>query len=201
MCLHDVLFKMNIMPHSDDPTTNAYSMWYDKPYDMKKQPILDFGCIVMAHIPLKDQGMLTGRATETYYVGPHDNGRHGGLLLYNPITKHTIVRRTFRVMGPIRQDSPQLTYEAAYEDIGDTTTFVTDTGSKVTLLPQPTDDVPYLVDDSDSDDDGDVLNLNRPAENGVNQYGNDFCIENDPIPTGSDRKLQRHQPIVLLRRT
>ena len=74
MCLHDVLFKMDLMPHPKDPTTNAYHMWYDKPYDMIKQPILDFGCIVMAHIPLKDQGMLTGRAIETYYVGPHDNG-------------------------------------------------------------------------------------------------------------------------------
>ena len=60
MCLHDVLFKMDLMPHPNDPTTNAYHMWYGKPYDMVKQPILDFGCIVMAHIPLKDQGMLTG---------------------------------------------------------------------------------------------------------------------------------------------
>ena len=106
MCLHDVLFKMDLMPHPNDPTTNAYHMWYGRSYDMVKQPILDFGCIVMAHIPLKDQGMLTGLATETYYVGPHDNGRHGGLLLYNPHTKHTIVRRTFRVMGPVRQSSP-----------------------------------------------------------------------------------------------
>ena len=31
MCFHDVLFKMDLMPHSTDPTTNAYSMWYDKP--------------------------------------------------------------------------------------------------------------------------------------------------------------------------
>ena len=59
---------------------------------MLKQPILDFGCVVMAHIPLDKQGMLTGRAVETYYVGVHANGRHGGLLLYNPVTKHTIVR-------------------------------------------------------------------------------------------------------------
>ena len=61
MCFHDVLFKMDLMPHPNDPTTNAYQMWYDKAYDMVKQPILDFGCIVMAHIPLKNKGMLTGR--------------------------------------------------------------------------------------------------------------------------------------------
>ena len=195
MCLHDVLFKMDLMPHPKDPTTNSYHMWYDKPYDMIKQPILDFGCIVMAHIPLKDQGMLTGRATETYYVGPHDNGRHGGLLLYNPKTKHTIVRRTFRVMGPIRQNSPQLIYEAAYENANNTTTFITDTGNTITLLPQPDDDTPDLVDDSDSDDEDDRDPDERPSEELVNQYGNDHCIENDPIPTGSNRQLQRHQPI------
>ena len=65
MCYHDVLFKMDILPHATDPTTSAYKLWYGKPYDMLKQPILDFGCVVMAHIPLDKQGMLSGRAVET----------------------------------------------------------------------------------------------------------------------------------------
>ena len=113
--------------------------------------------------------MLTGRATETYYVGPHDNGRHGGLLLYNPKTKHTIVRRTFRVMGLIRQSSPQLVYEAAYENANNTTTFVTDTGNTITLVPQPDDETPALVNDSDSDDEDYRDPDERPAEELVNQ--------------------------------
>ena len=46
----------------------------------------------------------------------------------------------------------------------------------VTLLPEPTDDIPYLVNDSDSDDDDGDHDLNRPAEEIINQYGNDFCI-------------------------
>ena len=76
---------------------------------MLKQPLLEFGCIVMAHVPLALQGVLSGRAVETYYVGAHINGRHGGMLLYNPLTKKTIVRRTFRVLGPVRQGEQQLT--------------------------------------------------------------------------------------------
>ena len=197
MCLHDVLFKMNLMPHPKDPTTNAYHMWYDKPYDMIKQPILDFGCIVMAHIPLKDQGMLTGRAIETYYVGPHDNGRHGGVLLYNPKTKHTIVRRTFRVMGPARQGSPQLTYEAAYQDESNQTRFNTnvpnDNVIKITVvndrvdLPavaQPPEVLPLLLDDSDSDDEDGNNDAVLPIENIIHQYGNDHCIEMTPYLLG-----------------
>ena len=116
MCFHDVLFKMDLMPHATDPTTNSYLIWYGKSYDMLKQPILEFGCIVMAHVPLALQGMLSGRAIETYYVGAHINGRHGGMLLFNPVTQRTIVRRTFRVSGPVRQGEAQLTYEAAYDD-------------------------------------------------------------------------------------
>jgi hypothetical protein len=195
---------MDLMPHPDDPTTNAYHMWHGKPYDMLKQPILDFGCIVMAHIPLKDQGMLTGRAMETYYVGPHNNGRHGGVLLYNPKTKHTIVRRTFRVMGPIRQGSPQLIYEAAYQDESDNTTFNPDVPNnnvmKITELKdtvnlpavdQPSETVPLLSDDSDSEDEV----ADPSVEDVVPQYGNDNCIENDPVPVGSKRKLKKHQPV------
>ena len=205
---HDVLFKMDLMPHSTDNTTNAYSMWYGREYDMIKQPLLDFGCVVMAHIPLKDQGMLTCRALETYYVGPHDNGRHGGLFLYNPVTKHTIVRRTFRVMGPIRQVSPQLTYEAAYQDVKDTATYNQDVPNnnviKITKeqvvdnLPhreQPPRDIPLLLDDSDSEDEDFIHQQNKPAGEQIHQYGNDNCMENDPVPVGSDRQLQQHRPV------
>ena len=60
MCFHDVLFKMDLMPHSDNGAMNSYLMWYNKAYDMFKQPLLDFGCIVMAHVPLAQQGLLSG---------------------------------------------------------------------------------------------------------------------------------------------
>jgi hypothetical protein len=196
MCLHDVLFKMDLMPHPNDATTNAYNMWYGRSYDMIKQPILDFGCIVMAHIPLKDQGMLTGRAIETYYVGPHNNGRHGGVLLYNPHTRHTIVRRTFRVMGPVTQSPPQLTYEAAYEDVNGIAQF---------NQTSPMDDVIKITVSENVADlpGGDTLRDNplvqkeesNPVNEIVHQYGNDNCIENDPVPVGSSRKLKKHRAI------
>ncbi len=100
MCYQDAIFKMNIMPCSDDPTTTPYERWYGRKFDLLKQPMLDFGCIVMAHVPLTQQGNLSDKAVETYYVGCHADGRHGGILLYNPKTKHTIIRRSFRVLAP-----------------------------------------------------------------------------------------------------
>ncbi len=115
MCYHDILFKMDILPHATEPTTSAYKLWYGRAYDMLKPPLLDFGCVVMAHIPTSNQGMLTDRAVETYYVGVHANERHGRLLLYNPVTKHTIVRLPFRVMGSTSQEPSQRIYEATYE--------------------------------------------------------------------------------------
>jgi hypothetical protein len=185
---------MDLMPHPKDPTTNAYNMWYDKPYDMFKQPILDFGCIVMAHVPLKDQGMLTGRAIETYYVGPHEHGRHGGLLLYNPQTKHTIVRRTFRVMGPMRQSSPQLYYEAAYDGDSKTPTYNTKVSDNLPAATETPDEVSLLLDDCYSDDKDAFRQAVLPVEELVPQFGNDYCIENDPIPSDSDRRIKPHEP-------
>jgi hypothetical protein len=74
MCYKDVLFKLDLLPCIDDPTTNAYERWYGHKYDMLKQPILDFGCIVMAHVPLDHQGVFSPKSIETYYVGVHEHG-------------------------------------------------------------------------------------------------------------------------------
>jgi len=117
MCYLDIIHKMDLMPNPDDPSTNPYMLWYGKPYDLLKQPVLDFGCVVMAHVPLSQQGNLSDKAIETYYVGCHIDGRHGGILLYNPKSKHTITRRSFRVMGPCNATPSQIMYEAAYKCI------------------------------------------------------------------------------------
>ena len=92
------------------------------------------------------------------------------MLLYNPVTKHTIVRRTFRVLGPVRQGETQLTYEAAYDDTQQISHFnnqlhtaqpippnnvirITETGQDNLRECQDHECPELLGDDSDSDSD------------------------------------------------
>ncbi len=266
MCYSDILTKMDLMPCPNDPSTNAYENWYETKYDMLKQPMLDFGCIVMAHVPLDLQGVLSDRSIKTYYVGTVENGRHGGILLYNPITKHTIIRRSFRVMGPSDITGTSLLYEAAYEDNGNyifhndsdndvftvqdapindvmitndqlinLTNYIEPTpdtlpvvdneinkmvdsvtidlvntnnnletklrrssrlNGKVSKLPTQTIPSPLIVpiildnlNDNTQFHDSDIIN-----DEYIHQYGNDYNLENDPIPLGSRRKLRAHMP-------
>jgi hypothetical protein len=83
-------------------------LWFGKPIDVQNIPIIPFGSIVMAHIPLEMQTKNGPRSTTTYCVGSARDYK-GGLLLFNPETKHTIVRRTFKVMGPQLPSLPSTT--------------------------------------------------------------------------------------------
>jgi len=125
MCYSYILDTMDIMPHPEDPSTTPYELWYGKKFDVLTSPVLPFGSIVKAHIPIKQQGMQTDKSLITYYVG-FSLDKHGGILLYNPKTKMTITRRSFRVMGPIKQPESALQYEAAY-DIEDQSFYNDDT--------------------------------------------------------------------------
>ena len=100
----DCLFKRNISPCIDDPTTTPYELWYNKKIDINKIPLLPFGTIVMAHRPLQLQTGLNGRSFKTVFVGCAPEYT-GCLLLFNPDTHRTIVRRTFKVIGPCVQST------------------------------------------------------------------------------------------------
>jgi hypothetical protein len=105
MCFHDCRYKGNLQPTLKRPNKSPYSIWNNgKVVDLKNTPLLPFGSIVMAHIPLNLQTTLGGRSHETYYVGCAQ-GYKGGVMLYNPLTKRQIVRRTFKVIGPMKQAS------------------------------------------------------------------------------------------------
>jgi hypothetical protein len=75
--------------------------------DVLKIPIIPFGSIVVAHIPLQLQTKSGPRSTLTYCVGSASDYK-GGLLLFNPITHRVIVRRTFKVLGPQLPLSPSI---------------------------------------------------------------------------------------------
>ena len=58
--------------------------------------ILPFGTRVLAHLPLKLQTALSGRAFDAIYVGRAPVVK-GAIKLFNPSSKRIILRRTFKV--------------------------------------------------------------------------------------------------------
>lgn len=121
----DCIDKLNLLPAVSDSSTSAYIRWHDgKRIDLLKTPMMSFGTIVMAHEPLDLQTVLGGRSFETYYVGRAE-GYKGGLTLFNPLTKRSIVRRTFKVLGPEYRSKAfpaiPLMYDTTDEDLSDVT--------------------------------------------------------------------------------
>ena len=118
MAFNDIITKMNIFSSVEDPSISPYEEWYGYKYNMNDNPSIPFGSIVIAYIPLKDQTELGGRSIRTFYVGFAPEHK-GGILLFNPKTKRTIVRRSFRIMGPVDQPNAKLKYEAPLDDTFD----------------------------------------------------------------------------------
>jgi hypothetical protein len=105
MAYLDYIFKHNLLPLPHDATTSAFSQWHLSRVDLSTTPMIPFGSIVMAHIPLELQKVLGGRSIETIAVGCAP-AHFGGVKLFNPITKRVIIRRTFKCIGPLRPTSP-----------------------------------------------------------------------------------------------
>lgn len=95
------------MPSRKDPTRSRFALWTGLSYvpqDLLVVPALPFGSRVIAHIPLKMQQAHSLRGVRTIYVGSAP-GVKGGILLFDPATKRTKVRVTFKNMGQ-RDSSP-----------------------------------------------------------------------------------------------
>ena len=71
-------------------------------------PILPFGTRVLAHLPLKLQTALSGRCFPAIYIG-RAPGVKGAIKLFNPSSKRIILRRTFKVLGPVELTPTTLT--------------------------------------------------------------------------------------------
>jgi hypothetical protein len=112
----DSIFKNNIVP-SKGSNISPYHLWHRKAFDIQRQPLLPFGCAVMAHIAVETQSKLSANAELTYYVGPASTTKYA-IMLYNKATKKTIIRRTFRVVPQVEDDvSPKILYESPYDYI------------------------------------------------------------------------------------
>ncbi len=77
-------------------------------------------------------------------------------------------------------------------DVPSTTDPVTETVMNVNvdhedLLPlceEPADSIPTVS----------IISPSIPSDTFIHQYGNDYGLENDPVPLGSRRKLKAHVP-------
>jgi hypothetical protein len=117
LCWLDVVFKYSTLPNSNLPNhASPYMLWFGKSVDVLSIPMVPFGSIVMGHIPLELQTKSGHRSVLTYCVGSATDYK-GGLLLYNPTTHHTIIRRTFKVLGP-QLPTPPITSSCPSGEIG-----------------------------------------------------------------------------------
>jgi hypothetical protein len=110
----DAIFKHNIIP-ARKSTISPYQLWHRRSFDISRQPLLTFGCAVMAHVAVANQSKLSTNAELTYYVGPASS-THYSIMLYNKATKKTIIRRSFVVIPTSELDnSPTVFYESPYD--------------------------------------------------------------------------------------
>ena len=112
----DYLMKTNLIGSAHQEGPSPYQQWTGIKPDLKKLPILPFGAIVMAHIPLLQQETQGPRSSLTYVIGTSLKHR-GGLLLYNPVTKRIVVRHTYKTLGPDLPNAERPIYNLNEADI------------------------------------------------------------------------------------
>ena len=115
MAYTDYIMKANFMGSLHGPKECPYELWTGKHPDILKLPMIPFGSVVMAHIPL-DQPTTNGpKSIKTYAVGTA-LGHQGGLRQFNPRTKREVIRRTYKVLGPQLQSLDRPEYAISVDD-------------------------------------------------------------------------------------
>jgi hypothetical protein len=96
-------YMYNSLPTAKHPATSPNFLYLGQTHDAASSPILPYGSIVVAQIPLARQTTHSGRGLELVCVGcsPHN---FGDVILYNPKTKRCVTRRSIRYLGnhPLR---------------------------------------------------------------------------------------------------
>ena len=178
LAFHDIIMKWNIFSSRESPDISPYETWFGYRYNMHDNPLIPFGSIVKAHIPLNLQTTMSGRSIDTHYVGFAPSYK-GGIQVYNPKTKRCIIRRSFKITGPTYQ--PDLTITLESPDIKSDNIDHAPIPPVVTEDTDDSDDMPQLVGDDDSDDEDDTP-----------QFGSDIVMDHDPL----DGPYNEHVPIV-----
>ena len=132
--------KANFMGSVHGPPQCPYELWTGKHPDLIKLPMIPFGSVVMAHVPVDQQTVETGRSVLHYAVGT-SLGHRGGLRLFNPKTKREVIRHTYRVLGP----EPQPYTRPEYEMTADGDVTATSASVDATVVSDQVSDYQYLV--------------------------------------------------------
>ena len=90
MAYTDHIMKANMMGSVHGPSKCPHELWTGHKPDLLKLPMIPFGSVVMAHVPL-DQQTTDGPRSIRHYAVRTAPGHLGGLLLFNPVTKRTVV--------------------------------------------------------------------------------------------------------------
>ena len=106
----DHIIKSNFMGSVHSNQRSPHELWTGEKPDLNKSPLIPFGSIVMAHIPLALQNVESGRSKMTYCIGT-SLVHNQGLILWNPETKKSTIRRTFKMLGPNREEITVPQYE------------------------------------------------------------------------------------------
>ena len=140
LAYQDYIDKANLMGSVHGPTQSPYELWTGQKPDLDKFPMIPFGSVVMAHVPLKQQEVGSPKAILHYAVGT-SMGHRGGMRLWNPKTKREIVRHTYKTIGitPPTQTRPE--YELA--ENGEVT--IMPVSQDTTTISNDVDDYKYLI--------------------------------------------------------
>jgi hypothetical protein len=96
-------YMYNSLPTAKNPEHSPNLIYLGQSHNAATTPILPYGSVVVAQIPLARQTTHSGRGIELVFVGCSPHG-YGDVLLFNPKTKRVITRRSIRYMGdhPLR---------------------------------------------------------------------------------------------------
>ena len=76
---------------------SPHELWYGKKPDLLTLPMIPFGSVVMAHVPVTQQTNDGPRSIIHYSVGT-SLLHQGDLNLFNPKAKREVIRKTFKII-------------------------------------------------------------------------------------------------------
>jgi hypothetical protein len=144
LCVTNNVSVYNTMPSGKDLTKSRMALWKGLsfiPQSLLAVPAIPFGTRVIARLPLELQRADSLRGVKTIYVGTAP-GVKGGVLLRNPETKRTIVRVTFKPMGPNDERPSPLLREREMEVTDDESYQFDDHKNEITQFVQSESVVP-----------------------------------------------------------
>ncbi len=165
--------KSNILPMLNNVTT-PYQLWHhsNDPINLELIPIIPFGSIVMAHVPVHLQSTLSPKSIRMIAVGS-TLIYQGGILLYNPITNKFATRRTFKQIGPFDISTNNAEYTVSYEEDGIPLDNTLDVPPTSIDSSNNLDDYNYLINTCHTDDEDhrlyrilklDIINTNTDRD-------------------------------------